>query len=64
MCTGEDGSANIPFGFVSLEDATLGVVAQNTDVDVAAQVEFLQAELGHSGRIDRFEMIEVSECYR
>ncbi len=42
VMSGEDG--DLPFWFVFCEDLSLGVVADDFDVDEAAQVELLRSE--------------------
>lgn len=39
----------VPFGLVFCVDLSLRVVANVTDVDIAADIELLGAELGHGG---------------
>lgn len=43
------GPGDIPLWFELLESFALGVVADDSGVEVAAQVELLRTELGHRG---------------
>lgn len=42
---------DVPLGFVALEDLALGIVANDADVDEAAQLELLRTKTGrrHGG---------------
>jgi hypothetical protein len=43
------GEGNVPLWLVLCEDLPFGVIPNVADVDVAAQIELLCAELGHIG---------------